>query len=89
MLKEIRYIFKVIFNKRHPKLIFRELVCHWKSLSDVWVVPNHIYYHIDKHEFDKAQVLLNKQVEIWGYDDLAILRAQSYIDYGFVDIEVE
>lgn len=80
MLDEISYIFKVIFNKRHPKLIFRELVCHWYSVSSQWVVPKEIYYAIDNNNFELAQTMLDKQKEFWDWDDLAIQRAQSFID---------
>ena len=50
MLDEVSYIFKVIITKKHPKLIFRELVSHWNSVSSQWVVPNEIWYAIDKHD---------------------------------------
>lgn len=80
MLEEITYIFKVIITKKHPKLIFRELVCHWYNVSSQWVVPNEIYYAIDDANFELAQRLLDKQKEFWDWDDLAIQRAQSYID---------
>ncbi len=80
MLSEVRYIFKVIVTKRHPKLIFRELVSHWNFVSSQWVVPKEIYYAIDNGEFELAQTLLNKQKEFWDWDDLAIMRAQNYID---------
>lgn len=80
MLHEIRYIFKVIFNKKHPKLIFRELVCHWYNVSCQWVVPKEIYYAIDKYDIETAQRLLDKQKEFWDEYDREIMRAQSYID---------
>ena len=80
MLDEVSYIFKVIFNKKHAKLIFRELVSHWNFVSSQWVVPNEIYYALDKHDVETAQILLDKQKEFWDPDDLAIVRAQSFID---------
>jgi hypothetical protein len=80
MLDEVSYIFKVIITKKHPKLIFRELVCHWNFVSSQWVVPNEIWYAIDKKDIVTAQQLLDKQKEIWDNDDLEIMRAQSFID---------
>jgi hypothetical protein len=79
MLNEIRYIFKVVVNKRHPKLIFRELVSHWNYVSSQWVVPNEIYYAMDDLNIDLATSLLNKQKELWGEDDLAITKAESHL----------
>ena len=80
MLDEVSYIFKVIITKKHPKLIFRELVSHWNSVSSQWVVPNEIWYAIDKHDIVTAQQLLDKQKEFWNWDDKEINRAQSFID---------
>jgi hypothetical protein len=80
MLDEVSYIFKVIITKKHPKLIFRELVCHWNFVSSQWVVPNEIWYAIDKKDIVTAQQLLDKQKEFWDWDDREINRAQTFID---------
>ena len=80
MLDELKYIFRVIITKKHPKLIFRELVSHWNFVSSQWVVPNEIWYAIDKYDVETAQQLLDKQKEFWDWDDREINRVQSYID---------
>ena len=85
MLDELKYIFRVIITKKHPKFIFRELLCTYKGLSDKWVVPNEIYYAIDDKDFVLAQTLLDKQKEIWDEDDLEIMRAQSFIDMEVIN----
>jgi len=80
VIDEIKYIWRVITEKKQLKLIFRELVCFFTLKTNQWAVPREIYYLIDKYKLDEAQLLLDKQALIWGDSDLEIMRAQSYID---------
>lgn len=80
VLNEFKYILNVVINKKHPKLIFREMVAHWYYLSSQWVVPKEIYKAIDNYDTKTAQELLDKQKQFWDEDDREIVRAQSYID---------
>jgi hypothetical protein len=49
-------------------------------VSSQWVVPNDIWYAIDKKDIVTAQQLLDKQKEFWDENDVTIVKAQSYID---------
>lgn len=63
-----------------PKVMFRELISRLNCITNRWAVPNKIYYAIDNKDFALAQSLLDKQKELWGYDDLEVNSAQNYID---------
>ena len=76
MIKELSYLLRVI----HPKLVFREMVCHWYRTGNDVIVPKEIYEAIEKYDAKTAQKLLDKQCEFWDCNDPAIVRAQSYID---------
>ena len=39
MIKELSYLLRVI----HPKLVFREMVCHWYRTGNDVIVPKEIY----------------------------------------------
>lgn len=79
-MSEFTYLLRVIICYKHPKLIWREMVCHWYRTGNDIIAPKEIYDAIDRDDIETAQKLLNKQCEFWNQNDPALMRAQSYID---------
>ena len=62
------------------KVWFRKFIVTWYIRTNEWAVPRVIYTAIDNYDVDTAQQMLEHQANIWGVNDLAVMRAQSYID---------
>lgn len=65
---------------QYIKIWFRQFIVTWYIRTNEWVVPRYIYTAIDNYDVETAQQMLDHQADIWGIDDLAVMRAQSYID---------
>lgn len=80
MLNELHYLLRTALRYKHPKLIWREMVCHWYRTGNDIVAPKEIFEAIEQYDTEKAQKLIDKQCEFWDSDDPVIVRAQSYLD---------
>lgn len=79
-MNELLYFFATVKRYKHPKRIWRELVCHWYRVGNDEVAPREIYTAIANYDASLAQELINKQCEFWDCNDPALMRAQSYLD---------